>query len=342
MHNFSKFLLSDYIGTFQESLARLTVDSRCFKKVYILATFLKEIFAEILSTMHLEPSLNCTLPRKISQQELGLYTDISWWIEGLGAVVIGTCGTLSNATSIIVLLCTALRASFSSWLLGCLALFDSLFLLSGILEAFRNHLGSVPYHDYAFVEFLFPFRSIVLCCSIYMRVLLALEKYNALVSPTSHQYLHGGLNTLRPYFKSHCVRLIKYVGPIVLLSTIYYVPKWMELHVKEVYVCYGDDILYICPVQNVVRTTKLRKDNDYVLWYLNISNLVVTTIVPTVLLVYLNLKIYINFKYFHRHQLSVNLANNAPIDRQLNASKREKDMVAVSYTHLTLPTNREV
>ena len=127
----------------------------------------------------------CMLPYNISQQQLDLYDDISWWVEGFGAVLIGTCGTVFNATSIIVLLGSALRESFFNLLLACLALFDNLFLLNGILEAFRNHLGSVPYHDYVFVAFLFPFRSIVLCCSIYITVMLALERYNALLRPAS-------------------------------------------------------------------------------------------------------------------------------------------------------------
>ena len=157
--------------------------------------------------------------------------------------------------------------------------------------------------------------------------MLALERYNALLRPASQQYLYGGLNTIQTYFKCHCVRLIKYVGPIVILSSLYYVPKWMELRVAEFYGCYRNNVTYSCSLQHYVKTTKLRKSNDYVLWCLNISNLIVTSIVPMVALMYLNFNIYIKFKQFQRRQPSLRLANNAPTERQLKVRKREKDMV---------------
>ena len=280
-----------------------------------------------LNASHSATNLSCTLPHEISDHQIETYSDFSWWLEGFGAVLIGSCGTILNTTSIIVLLGSALRASFFNWLLACLALFDNLFLLNGILEALRNHLGSVPLHDYVFVMFLFPFRSVVLCCSMYMTVILALERYIALVRPTLHQPHQGGPDTFGTYFRCHFMRLIKYVGPVVFLSSVYYLPRWMELQVVETDVCSHSSKRYNCSRQHEVKTTKLRQNNEYVLWYLNISNLIVTAIIPLLSLMYLNFNIYVKFKQYLQRQPSLRPETNASSDMQLKVRKREKDMV---------------
>ena len=51
----------------------------------------------------------------------------------------------------------------------------------------------------------------------------------------------------------------------------------------------------------MVGLTDLRKSSDYVLWYLNVTNLIVTTVIPLVALAYLNFNVYLKFKqYIHR------------------------------------------
>ena len=46
----------------------------------------------------------------------------------------------------------------------------------------------------------------------------------------------------------------------------------------------------------VMQPTDLRNNDDYILWYINISNLVVTAVIPLVLLTYFNYKIYTSLK----------------------------------------------
>ena len=129
----------------------------------------------------------CVLPHEITEDQWAFYHTFAWWLEGFGAVVMGCLGIFLNLTTIWVLLAGELAASFFNWLIVSLAVFDSLCLLNGILEACRNHLGSTNVHNYFFVVFLYPFRSIVMCCSIYTTVMLALERYNAMANPISHQ-----------------------------------------------------------------------------------------------------------------------------------------------------------
>ena len=275
---------------------------------------------------------DCTLPYDISAEQWMWYSDYSWWMEGFGSLFVGFVGILLNITTVVVLLSSFLGASFFNWLLVCLAIFDSLFLLNGVLEAFRNHVGNASYiHNYMFVNFLYPFRSVVMFCSMYMTIILALERYNALARPTSHQTSTMGCrqNTLVSYFKMHWMRLIKYVGPIILLSTIFYSPKYVELHLNLNDKCNTTVENYNCSEYKVV-LTDLRKSSDYVLWYLNVTNLIFTTILPLVALAYLNFNVYLKFKnYIHRQPSSNRRQQNEVKNNNVQERhrKRERDMI---------------
>ena len=250
-----------------------------------------------------EQNFGCTLPYEIPAEQWVWYNGYAWWMEGFGSIFIGSIGIFLNITTVGVLLGSFLGASFFNWLLVCLSVFDSLFLLNGILEAFRNHIGKASYHHhYVFVNFLYPFRSVVMFCSMYMTVILALERYNALARPTSHQAssMVNRRFTVFAYFKMHWLRLLKYVGPVILLSTLFYSPKYMELYLKKDKRCNTTIVNFNCS-EYMVGLTDLRKSSDYVLWYLNVTNLIVTTVIPLVALAYLNFNVYLKFKqYIHR------------------------------------------
>jgi len=266
-----------------------------------------------------ETFLPCLLPHEITEAQWEFYYTFLWWLEGFGSLSIGLIGICFNILTICVLLGSELAASFFNWLLVCLSVFDSLFLLNGILEAFRNHFGSTNYHVYMFVVFLYPFRSIVMCCSMYITVVLALERYNALVRPISHQApsLRTGRQSLKQYFMLHCVRLLKYILPIIILSTLFYIPKRLELDLvttQDYTNKYSIDI------------TELRSNSYYNLWYLNICNLLITAVVPLISLAYLNTNVYLKFKeYLQRQPLAETNRNNHK--QQQRIKKREKDMI---------------
>ena len=294
--------------------------------------------------------ISCVLPHYISEEQWMFYHAFTWWLEGFASVLIGSMGIIFNTTTIFVLLGSELAASFFNWLLVSLAVFDIFFLLNGILEAFRTHLGlGTNIHDIIFVEFLFPFRSIVMCCSMYTTVLLALERYNALVRPISHQGpgLRAGRLSLKTHFIWHWARLLKYVAPIIILSTLFYIPKRLEIELVKKEMCYEsyengsyydykitDDNFSTdenCTVKYEIELTDLRSNNHYILWYQNVSNLLITAVIPLVSLIYLNLSIYLKFKdYLQRQPLTARPSTNtnvAPSHAQERARKREKDMI---------------
>ena len=275
----------------------------------------------------------CILPYDITEYQWQFYYAFLWWLEGFGSALLGTIGIFLNLITIIVLLGGDVAASFFNWLLVCLASFDAFFLLNGILEACRNHLGSSNFHVYLFVTFFYSFRSFVMCCSIYTTILLALERYNALVKPISHQHAGMGKQCMKQYLKQHWPRLLKYIGPIMILAGVFCIPKRLELKLETNELCdivhNGPNKTKICNQQYDIALTGLRRNNAYNLWYLNITNLFVTAIIPLVSLTYLNVNIYLKFRqYLERQQrFSNKLTLSQNNTNEQKARKREKDMI---------------
>ena len=123
----------------------------------------------------------------------------------------------------------------------------------------------------------------------------------------SHQKARG-TQTLKDYFIHHRQRLFKYVSPIILFSICYYIPRFFEVvavtkHNPE---CLeSSNTTYNCSAQYSIEITDLRINGYYVLWYLNVSNLIVTCVIPVVSIVYLNYRVYSELKDFKKRQLSV-------------------------------------
>ena len=277
--------------------------------------------------------ISCDAHTDMSEYKWLFYYVYVWWVEGIGSVFSGVIGILFNIITICVLLGTELSASFFNWLLVCLSLFDAMFLLSGILEAFRSHIGSTNFHNLVFVEFLYPFRGAVMCCSIYTTVMLALERYNALVNPVSHQGagskpVSRKKQMLLHHFHQHWCRLLKYIGPIVVLSIAFYIPKRLELKLRKENKTCTD--VSDCGMEYLIELTELRSNNHYNLWYLNVATLLITAAIPLVMLTYLNVNVYLKFKeYIARQPLAKSAAAATLTDTHLQrvVKKREKDMV---------------
>ena len=75
------------------------------------------------------------------------------------------------------------------------------------------------------------------------------------------------------------MRVIKYVGPIIGLASLFYIPKLFELHLEKHEICEKNndtnlnETEYTCWFENQVQVADLRKNDVYILWYLNVTNL---------------------------------------------------------------------
>ena len=143
-------------------------------------------------------------------------------IVGVTQVAIAVVGILMNLVFCYVLSHKEMRSLFN-FLLIALAIFDNLFLLSQILESFRDHFKmATQIHIVLFPKILYPFKVIVFCSSIYMVVAISVERYIAVTRPIR---LHLRLRNNK---KEQIKRFMKYVLPVFILSVIINLPKFFE------------------------------------------------------------------------------------------------------------------
>ena len=99
--------------------------------------------------------------------------------------MICSVGLLANGLSIPVLRAKDLYTSTFNRLLIVLAINDIFYLTFALAESIRSDLeidtGDV--HTTVFAHGLYPFHNIMLCLSIYMTVILAMERYRAVSKP---------------------------------------------------------------------------------------------------------------------------------------------------------------
>ena len=81
-----------------------------------------------------------------------------------------------------------------------------------------------------------------------------------------------------------------------------------------------------CSTEFIILPTEIRKNHDYILWYINISNLVVTGAIPAVLLTYLNYKIY---KYLKTSRLQ--RASMVPRTISTSAEDRSRNEIRQTF-----------
>ena len=75
---------------------------------------------------------NVTCPHHLSDDQSAFITTLYWWLEAVGSSLIGTIGIFLNLIAIYILSSNELRTSFFHWLLVCLEIFDSSFLVNAL------------------------------------------------------------------------------------------------------------------------------------------------------------------------------------------------------------------
>ena len=80
-------------------------------------------------------------------------------------------------------------------------------------------------HEYAFGYCLYPLHNFVLCCSIYVTVALALERYRAVWRPVEYHNKCKGVNPWRRV-------VLSYVMPVVIFSVLFNIPKFFESSIE--------------------------------------------------------------------------------------------------------------
>ena len=154
-----------------------------------------------------------------------LCTNFSFF-SGILHSVICLVGLLANGLSIPVLGTKDLYTSTFNRLLIVLAINDIFYLTFALAESVRSdmEINTGDFHTIIFAHGLYPFHNIILCLSIYMTVILAMERYRAVSKPIDyHTIIVSG---------KQWQRVFHYVVPVVIFTLIFNMPKFFELTTK--------------------------------------------------------------------------------------------------------------
>ena len=161
----------------------------------------------------------------VTSEQLDFFNHLSFWIGGIGQLVLCILGLAFNFIAIPVLHSKILFKSTFNRLLIVLAVFDNLYLCLAIFECIRRELDvSFEFHTTLFVNFLYPLHNIVLCLSIFMTVVLAKERFKAISDPIDY---HAIMVSGRQW-----QRVFRYVLPVILVSVAFNMPKFFELKTR--------------------------------------------------------------------------------------------------------------
>ena len=277
-------------------------------------------------------SVNDTTCIGFSEGEWKIYHQLSWWLEGIGMLTVGSFGIFFNTIAICILLTKELVTSSFNNLVISLAIVDNMFLLNSVLyhiaHVFGLQIKDSYIHQKIFTSFLYPSRNVTMCCSTYMTVILALDRYNALFKPAKYN------STIRT--TSHpIIYVLRYTVPIIFLSVVFNIPKYFDLEIKESVHSNETNSTYMATSNHsttyILVDTDLRRNQTYVFWYVNVANFLVTCLIPLVSLIYLNGNLYQRRKNFLQQQIQ---RRQGPWP---NVGLRRQKIV-VSVTHHTQQT----
>ena len=136
-------------------------------------------------------------------------------------------GLAANTISIPILRAKDLYTSTFNRLLIVLAVIDNAYLILALFESARNEMGlATDVHTAAFAFALYPLHNIMLCLSIYMTVVLAMERHRAVSKPIDY---HTIIVSGRQW-----QRVFHYVGPVLAFSVVFNLPKFFELKAEAI------------------------------------------------------------------------------------------------------------
>ena len=254
--------------------------------------------------MENETDVLCENPVSDAQKEI--ITTLAWWFDTFAYLVLGLLGFMLNVFAMRILLNPTMWNNFFNRLLMCLSFYDGAFILCGLLEIFRKWL-ELPIQQYMFAKFFYPIRSIAMCSSIYATLALTLERYQAITSPIKYRNRTANISLGK--------RLLFYILPVMIFSFLYYSPKFFDLYVEEVSDCAAtknqssknitgnDEQSEVeCSTKHEIHPTALRMDHQYIFWYLNVSNLIVTCVIPISVLLFMNCRIATSLNEYRKRR----------------------------------------
>ena len=170
-----------------------------------------------------ENNITETCYYEITEEELAHVNTLSNILNDYGQLVVCVGGLFFNIITILLFQNKKLLDIFFNRLLLCLCIIDSIYLIITIMYIWLSSSESQTFsHKYAFYFIVLPARGIAMCCTIYMMVILSLERYRSITSMNP-----------RATSQVSWARVLKYVGPVVLFCTLFKFPGFLEFDLES-------------------------------------------------------------------------------------------------------------
>ena len=152
-------------------------------------------------------------------EEVDLAETINWYLEIVILLPLGIIGIFANLTSIPILLSRKMSSIFNQTL-AVLAMVDTTYIFLDTYKTIvKNFFGCFDF--IAYTEFLRPIQSIAMNSSIFLTVVIAIERYLAVSRPFSINMGEiGGQNKWQT--------LVFYVAPAIMLAILVNIPCFFE------------------------------------------------------------------------------------------------------------------
>ena len=246
-----------------------------------------------------------------SEGELKFEDQHGWWVHGVSSIIIGIVGIVVNIIFIRVLVSVEFRKILFNKLITCLTVADLIFLLCSVYDSFRSHiLLFKPCSITGYLQLLvYPLRKISMCFSIYMTVVLSLERFLAVTYPIRHRNRSIGRTWLGQF--------VKYISPAFVVSCIIFgLPLFFAFKMEETAKNHNKTISETNTSSYIDFETEenmyclspwWRLDKMYILVFINITTFIITGVIPFLLLFVLNCKIYYTIKYATKTKKELNI-----------------------------------
>ena len=279
----------------------------------------------------------------ISQTQEEVCCDLTSSLEVEGRLIICITGMIFNTLAIFTLFEKKLSQEIFNQLIICLVMMDNLYLLIGVLEVWIHGLEQPSYeHLYFFFYFIYPLRGLIMCCIIYMTVVLAFHRYRSITKPLTIRMRNQSSNG------ASCSDVLKLVAPVILFSIAFQIPSFLEIdtesYVVSSYESFNDTTSSVVIHEKIEEydthdvvtrlvLSDLRSHHMYNLLYLNIANIAITGIIPVFLLTYFNffigkgMKKFVQQRSTRRQKSLLRKSENDIQEEQENKNQRTQTII---------------
>ena len=208
---------------------------------------------------------------------------MTFYIEGIFMAIIGIIGILSNIISVQVFSSKniGMKLRFRH-LLRMLAIFEAIFLITTII-LFCPRTWSTIYEEFIYpmlLPHLLPIIQITLTGSVWITTAVSMDRFFTIC--------------LGYYNHSKLFTHLFYTLPIVMFSVLFNAPRFFEL--TTVWIPWNETIIDTTTMKEVnvsilkpiIQGSPMRQDQNYITYYIVLSNAILLTFIPMFLLLVLN------------------------------------------------------